>query len=443
VRASWLLVAALGCGSSSSSAPPVVRTQVALVPVEVRHDLDLLYVLDDSPSTLEPQIYLKNAFPSFLAELGAVRGLPSLHIGVVSIDLGTQGADDAQPGASIGSGPGSCSGVGKAGKLLTNGTTLVNGTFISDIDNGDGTRSTNYTGTLTNAFAAIASIGSNGCGFEQPLEAMKRALDNNPANVGFLRPEVPLAIIIVTDEDDCSFSHSSLLGTDTATLGPLQSFRCTRFGVLCNEAGATTDEMNNLGAKGACHWNQDSAYLTHEDRYTTFLDGIRPDRRDVFFGAIAGPPTPFTVEQRTPPGGGSAVPALAHSCQYTAGDGSTSVADPAVRIEELTRNVARSRFELVCASDYTAVEIAMARELRGLLGDSCLTRDIAMPADCEVFDQTLTGETEVPPCATDVATDCYRLVADPACTTSQQLRIDVVRSVPAPAGTMVAARCRL
>ncbi|HEY5920509.1 MAG TPA: hypothetical protein VIV11_02510 [Kofleriaceae bacterium] len=440
--AAVLIVAA--CGTHGASDIPIARDQVALVPVADRQDIDLLFVLDDSIGGLEMQTYLKAAFPAFLSELTTRRELPSLHIGVVSSDLGALGAEDSAPGTGVGSGPGSCNGFGRNAALQTNMTTLITGKFIADIRNSDGTRTVNYTGTLTNAFAAIASLGGSGCGFEQPLEAMKRALDNHPDNAGFVR-DVPLAIVVLTDEDDCSFARSSFLDKDQTLLGPLQSFRCTRFGVVCDEGGTTTEEMYVIGEKSRCHWADDSPYLTLRTRYETFLRSVHGDPRDILLTAIAGAPgrgESLEVEARTPPGGGTAIPALKHTCRFNGALGA-EVADPALRIKELTGAVPRGRFEDICDSDYMPDVLAIAREIRGMLGDSCLTRDIAVPADCEVFDQTLVREVEVPRCSTTRKTDCYQLVEDEACTTSHHLRVEVTRSGTPPADTMVAVRCRL
>ena len=43
----------------------------------------------------------------------------------------------------------------------------------------------------------LASVGASGCGFEQHLEAVHRALADNPANAGFLRDDANLAVILV------------------------------------------------------------------------------------------------------------------------------------------------------------------------------------------------------------------------------------------------------
>jgi hypothetical protein len=61
------------------------------------------------------------------------------------------------------------------------------------------------------AFSCVATLAGGGCGIEQPLEAMKLALDNHPDNVGFLRPLSHLAVVIIADEDDCSARDATTL----------------------------------------------------------------------------------------------------------------------------------------------------------------------------------------------------------------------------------------
>jgi hypothetical protein len=421
--------------------------EVARVPVTANADVDMLFVIDDSPSMLDKQANLKNNFPAFINELNALPGgLPNVHIGVVSTDLGTKGADDATAGPGIGSGPGSCMGTGKAGNLQTNGTALITGMFISDTKNTDNTRTVNYTGSLASAFSAIASLGASGCGFEQPLQAAKQALDNNPANAGFLRPNASLAIITLTDEDDCSISHSTLFGPDTATLGPLQSFRCSRFGVTCDVGGQTTDAMNTVGTKDQCHSNETSAYLKSVASYETFFKGLKASQSQILFATLAGNVAPFAVELRTPPGGGAAVTALAHSCMYNGAVG-PEVADPGVRINQLAGRFARNIVSSICNQDLSTPLVDIARQVRGLVGDTCLTRAIATPYDCMVHEEVGTVSTPLPACnggASSTNKPCYELVSDvAACSAGSNLRIVVQRLAAPPPNAVVVAACRV
>lgn len=386
-------------------------------------DLDVLFVIDDSPGTLDRQTILKNSLPVLFDELRAINGtLPNLHIGVVTSDLGANGYADPAPGSSVGSGPGSCAGYGKRGELVT--STALQGNFILDVAGTAGSRTTNYSGSLVDVAGQILSVGPAGCGFEQPLEAMRIALTD--ANSGFVRPDAKLAVITLQDEDDCSFAHSTLLGSDTDMLGPLQSFRCTRFGVTCDVGGEMPDEMAMVGAKAKCHGNDDSAYVGPIDRYREVLETVKADPRDVLFATIAGDPSPIRVETRAPPGGGAMLPALARSCETLIENVGTEAADPAVRMFDLTTRVRRGLFETVCAVDYAPALHTIGREARRLLGDTCLSASLA--DDCKVFAETLTDEHEVP----------YNLVPDASCAGRARLQ---VATEPA-AGTMLSVRCR-
>ena len=445
-----------GCPDRSISqvSPQQGRVEYKDIPVTVNRDIDILFVIDDSPSMLDKQTNLKANFPNFINVLNTIEGgLPNVHIGVVTSDLGTKGAGDGQPGPSIGSGPGACSGQGKQGNLQTYGTTLVTGSFISDTKNTDGTRSTNYTGALSAAFSAIASAGAGGCGFEQHIEAAKRALNNNPANAGFLRPTAYLAVIFIADEDDCSMEHSSLLGSDTATLGPLQSFRCTRFGITCDQGGTDQGAMNQVGPKGQCHSNEGSAYLTKIADYTTFFKGLKSDPNNVIMAAIAGTTTPVETELRAPPGGGTAIPALAHSCTYVDASNATEVADPPVRIKQLLDSFPnRSTFSTICQQDLSGGLTLVAQLLKSVLGSPCIDGTLSTPYDCSVSDVTNYGkanqmETVLPACSacTDLSQPCANAASSTNkpcwaietdamnCTAKQHLTLKIERSqAPAP-----------
>jgi hypothetical protein len=128
-----------------------------------------------------------------------------------------------------------------------------------------------------------------GCGFEQPLEAMYLALDQNPANAGFLRDDAVLAILFLTDEDDCSATDGSVFdNTQTAIdtpLGPLTSYRCFEFGITCDVNDRTT-----LGERTGCVPRDDAGALLHPiRRYVDLLGSLRDPGR-IVVAAIAGPP---------------------------------------------------------------------------------------------------------------------------------------------------------
>src|SRR5262249_14672551 len=115
--------------------------------------------------------------------------------------------------------------------------------YISSSSNGT---VNNFSGQLSDVFGCIAQVGASGCGFEHQLAAVRAALGDPtmgppapPGNAGFLREDALLAIIWITNEDDCSAPATSLLfdpnqNQITDPLGPLSSSRCTDFGILCN-----------------------------------------------------------------------------------------------------------------------------------------------------------------------------------------------------------------
>jgi hypothetical protein len=431
-----------GCPDRTISevTPQQGRVEYKDIPVKLNRKIDILFLIDDSPSMLDKQNNLKANFGNFINVLNTIEGgLPDVHIGVATSDLGTKGADDASPAPAIGSGPGACSGQGKAGNLQTQSTPLVTGVFISDSLAADGiTRTTNYTGSLANAFAAIASVGAGGCGFEQHLEGAKRALSNNPANAGFLRSDALLAIVFIMDEDDCSISKSALLGPDTNTLGPLQSMRCTRFGITCATGGADSNAMNQVGPKGMCNSNESSAYLTKVANYVSFFKGLKSDPNNVIVAAIAGVTTPFDIELRTPPGGGSPIPALAHSCTYTDVMNATQVADPAVRMKQFLDSFPnRSTFSTICQQDLSGGLTLIAQLLKTVIGSPCIDGKLAdvdpnTPGpqyDCSVSDVTKFGKPDqvekvLPQCnnlttpASSSNIPCWAIETDPKCTSS-------------------------
>ncbi|HJL29556.1 MAG TPA: hypothetical protein RMI62_10820, partial [Polyangiaceae bacterium LLY-WYZ-15_(1-7)] len=216
------------------------------VKVDNIENVDLLFMVDNSNSMSEEQVALSNELPRLVRVLASgdadedgTQDFPpvrSLQIGVVSSDMGTGGF--LVPTCSESS-------FGDDGVLRTEGNVARPGcmatypSFLSfrPADGGD-----------PSAFASdvtcVAAMGTNGCGFEQQLESILKAVTPSTssitfgmgtvghadgANAGFIRDNSLLTIINVTDEDDCSAADPDLFNpSSTAYTGDL-NLRCFQY----------------------------------------------------------------------------------------------------------------------------------------------------------------------------------------------------------------------
>jgi hypothetical protein len=295
----------------------------------------------------------------------------------------------------------------------------------------------------------MTKAGAAGCGFEQPLHAMRTALTGS-LNPGFLRTDALLAVVFLTDEDDCSVRDPALFGPMSETLGPLNSFRCTRFGVTCAVGGQTSDEMNVPGAKDQCIGSSDTSLLDTVQPFHDFLVGLRADPSQVVVGGIIGTPTPVAVELRAPPGGGTAVPTLSHSCENLV-NGIPQPGDPGVRMQsflDLFPN--RNTSTTICQNDYSEALAGTANLIAQSAGTPCIGQPLVdvdanaagIQADCVVEDSLGANVTIIPPCDASSTPTCWRLVTDAfTCPLFDQLRLEVVRSGQVQPQTITRARC--
>lgn len=415
------------------------------IPVGVNRALDLLFVIDNSGSMAQEQASLLVNFNRLVQVLQTVEGgLPDLHIGVISTDMGV-GRFDAIA---------NCSDSGDDGRLQatprSEGCEPPSGSFIIDVAEPDGSRRRNYSGDLSSTFACIADLGTQGCGFEQPLAAMRRALDGSqPINSGFLRENAALMIVFITDEDDCSVPNDALFDTAQQSLsdplGPLNSFRCFEFGVRCDP-----DQPRVAGPRQSCEAREDSEYVNGIEQYVTFLKGLKHDPSLVMVAGIIGNAEPVVVGLND-----KGEPELAPSCSSASGE-----AAPAVRLAQfLSKFPNRNTTTTVCNEDLSDALVLIAQSLAVTLGVPCLEGDIdlepntpGLQTQCEVSDVRFTGQDtqdevpiphclNVPPLANQLP--CWHLIQDPAACfdTPSQAVIKVERGAYPPPGTFVRIRC--
>ena len=319
----WILILLSGACITrdvSQVVPEPAREELTDIPVDLNRDLDILFVIDNSGSMEREHVSLALEFPRIIQALDLDGlGLPSLHVGVITTDLGA----------------GSACASGDGGNLINTGQNCMgpSGAFIEDLANEDGSRTRNFSGTLEDTFSCIAQVGATGCGFEQPLEALRRALDNNPNNAGFLRDHAYLAVVIVTDEDDCSATDTGLFDLApvdlSSPLGPPVSFRCFEFGVECEG-----DDPRAPGTKENCVPRADSPYLRDVDEYSSFLRGVKPFSQQVLLATISGALGPVRVDRVDDPRFEFQVAELAKSCETANGE-----AVPPIRLQTALANV--------------------------------------------------------------------------------------------------------
>jgi hypothetical protein len=422
----------------------------------INRQIDILFMIDNSQSMAPLQDKLLANFPVFMDTLkmiptgdGTTTGLPDVHVAVISSDTGP-GAYDLPDRH--------CAYAGDQGMFHSTPTGActtpplpADQHFLAAAQN---QAVKNYTGDITDAFKCIALLGDQGCGFEGQLKSVRWALDPGyvpPGNEGFLRDEAFLAVILITNEDDCSVPDDSTLVDPSQelmsdSLGPLWSFRCNEFGHLCMQNGQLLPPPR--GAVGqtpgltGCVSNDDGPWPTNPgvrptDRETripdeiNFLKSLKADPNQILVAAITGPVTPYGIEmmsRTTSHGVTEDQPNTLHSCMQSSGE----YADPAIRIQQWVQAFGAHGLLLpICAASFAPALSQIATELSKLLGPQCVTGTVRNRAsgspDCVVNDrykndQGKVIETPLPSCAENGgATPCWQLANDAKCAAGAKL----------------------
>ncbi len=490
VGLSAALPALWACTSRTVESPTAVTTATLTTKVtqKINDDVDLLFMIDNSQSMTSMQQKLAEQLPTFMQVLEALpNGLPNVHIAVVSSDMGAPGdATSALRCTTSGSDGSFQAMIGPAAACTS--TTLAQGaTFISDVDGNK-----NFTDPIDMVFQCIAQLGDTGCNFEHPLASIDRALgadsfDSNgrpqpPAsNVGFLRDDAYLGIILLTNEDDCSAPPNTTiysLGTVGQTInnpdGPVANYRCNggphgahrctdpATGQMIvpplfppSDATGTPPRLNLTD----CEDNDTgSSALTPVSQFVNDIRKLKsdPDGK-IFVAAIAAPPDPYGVAwvHPDPPPSASVAnelwPQVMHSCGAQGGDDVNPMAtqtttdgsfgDPAVRISQFVHGFANGVFYSVCDASYRQSMTAIATALGKLLKPSCLhgviQKDSAGNPACAVTNHLTdssnhTSDVNVPSCAkSGNVPPCWTLAEDTSICAAGDLALKVQQDTTA------------
>jgi hypothetical protein len=374
-------------------------------------NVDLLFMIDNSNSMAEEQLNLIEELPRLVQVLASgdrnsdgardFNPVRSLHVGVVTSDLGA-GPNTGVPTCGMGLGD---DGILRSRSRSTTApcmATYPSGVFEFDRDTDDPA-----------AFAAevgcVANIGTGGCGFEQQLETSLKALtpisaqpwtragyspprfvsaDGIPdsiggnadgPNAGFLRPTSALAVVLVTDEEDCSVRDFGLFVTgDPRFMSVPLNLRCNTFGDP---------------SMGIIHPVQ---------RYVDGFLGLRRDPNLLIFSGIVGiPPETEPAPGASPdfaailanpnmiPRPNAMGTNLEPSCSTVNG-----VAYPPIRIVQTAAGLSAAgaavSLSSICSNDFGPAIDGIIAKIADALRGACLPRALNAAADgrvdCEVYE---------------------------------------------------------
>ncbi len=244
------------------------------------------------------------------------------------------------------------------------------------------------------AMQCLAPQGINGCGYESPLEAMMQAINPaapwNQGNKPFMRDDATLAVVIVTDEEDCSVKAPE--GHDYFTDQLLNTFwevnpdtgsKTQATSAVCWNAGVECTGLDQDGVYEECH-AVDHDVLHPLERYLAYLrtDLIVDANKEVVMLGLLGVPVQGGVDslvyrqwQDGPYPGGDMLPeaiedgdtAAIKQFEFGIGPGCTGVdgmgeftgqAIPPVRIKEVCQGLdegdhVRCSIQSICGADYS------------------------------------------------------------------------------------------
>jgi len=233
----------------SSFTPQPVQESDVYISVSPVRQLDLVFMIDNSPSMAPKQAKLQAQFHNLLTALEDPTDgtLPDLRVAIIDSDLGTNGAYSSGSCGPKTLPDGTVSNYGDLGRFQMIGAQACGVTDPKALwlEYAKGQPS-NYTGDINDVFACLAgNLGTLGCGEEHQLQAFEFALVakgiGNETQQAMLRSSAYLGLVFLSDEDDCSAaSNDGMFGDKPELAGESASLRCSTRAYTCNGTNLTT-----------------------------------------------------------------------------------------------------------------------------------------------------------------------------------------------------------
>ena len=236
-------------GSPSAGSGGTDGPLTELGPQQKSGKLDVLFVIDNSANMAQKHAVLAASLPSFVDRV--LKMAPDVHLGVITTSIGNHGGTICSAASSAVN-----THVDDQAQLLPSkrdGLTSYMDTGYLSFDATGKTGISDAALLGTQLQTMIGAVGEDGCGFEAPLEAMYRFLvdpapplgivqtDGTSKSTGvnaellkqresFLRPDSAVAIVILSDENDCSIMDQSVgwLVAQGTTRMPLATTTCDK-----------------------------------------------------------------------------------------------------------------------------------------------------------------------------------------------------------------------
>jgi len=403
---------------------------------------DVLFVVSPSPGADSLLLDMGVMAPGMLGSLdyaleNAQSSSTRLHIGVITPNLGT--GDH---------GSGLCANGGDRAELQTvtgSGCPDLEGTHIVVVD--DVVQNMDWVLDVPTAVQCLIDGQMErdaGCDFEQPLAAVAKALDlaQTPDNEGFFRPDAGLAVVLMTDKDDCSASADDLFDPSNSTLGPPGTFRCFEWGVTCDEDARVPGPKNGCRPRAAVEGG-----LLYEPSHLAEMIFSHKSRSAVVFATVAQPADPVVVALNT-----LGDPYVQSSCGGDGDDGA-----PGVRLAAFLAQLGDLGLDdSMCTPQLPDLLFKISERMASQAVSRCMPmvpadmdKDAAgLQAQCTAWDVLNLGQIDevrsgdIVSCAvTGDVPPCWRVVEDSVCTSDYKM--EVLREEEPAAGSVVEATCRV
>lgn len=236
-------------------------------PLVPSNELDALFVIDNSGSMANKQIWLGNSVESLFNRAVVYKGFGveaqcvQYRLGLITTDMGPAGmntGDNAELQTKYcyernltGDAQIACD---AACPVADRPVVAYPSSKFLEYKTGD---MASLIAQHTKQFKCAAIVGDKGSSVEQPLASIKKFLDEDKLRMKaaqFFRSEALSAFVVLTDEEDCSLRPGMEAGFYGSVPGGDHSLHCINHSMTCDPP-----DMN--GVKKKCKYNQGSMYL--------------------------------------------------------------------------------------------------------------------------------------------------------------------------------------